>query len=140
MEILRWKTRIAVLWILGAVCMSAHMILLSIDSGVTKLIAEWSASAGKAEWIATALFWLIPLWMAFITMIANGSVNRWTNFIVAIIVTLLNIWHFFICGIPLLKGGPYTYPTPHHIVILASTVVATILIIWYAWKWPKQEG
>jgi hypothetical protein len=140
METLRWKTRIAVLWILAAVAMSAHMILLSADPDAMKKMAEGAATAGRGEWVFISLFWLVPLWLAFVTMTMNGSANRWVNFVVATIFTILNIWHFFICGVPILKGGPFAEPTAHHILLVGSTAVATALIAWYAWKWPKQQA
>jgi len=140
METLGLKTRIAVLWVLMAVATSAHLILVALDPTAMKKMAEWAATAGPGEWVFTALFWLVPLWLAFVTMTVKGSSNRWANFVVAIIFTILNIWHFFICGLPLLKGGPLAEPTAHHILLVGSTVVATALIVWYAWKWPKQEA
>jgi hypothetical protein len=140
METLRWKTRIAVLWILAAVAMSAHMILMSFDPAAMKKVAEWAVTAGHGEWVFVALFWLVPLWLAFVAVTMKDSANRWVNFVVAVIFTILGIWHFFICGVPLLKGGPFAEPIPHHILLVGSTAVATLLIAWYAWKWPKQEA
>jgi heme/copper-type cytochrome/quinol oxidase subunit 4 len=77
-----------------------------------------------------ALFWLVPLWLAFVTMTVKGSTNRWINFILGIIFTLLNIWHFI---------EHLLEPSVVQILIIGSTVVVTALIAWYAWKWPKQE-
>ena len=140
METLRWKTRIAVLWILAAVAMSAHMILISSDPDAMKKLAAWAATAGRGEWVFIALFWLVPLWLAFVAVTMKDSANRWVNFVVAVLFTLLGIWHFFICGVPLLKGGPFAEPSAHHMLLVGSTVVATGLIAWYAWKWPKHEA
>jgi len=28
----------------------------------------------------------------------------------------------------------------YHILIAIVNVVITVLIVWYAWKWPKHEG
>ena len=144
METLRWKTRIAVLWILAAVAMSAHAILINGDPASMKNVAEWAVTASRGDWVFSALFWLVPLWMAFVTVTMKDSVNRWVNFVVAVIFTILNIGHFLICGVRLSKGierGPYAEPNaPHHILLVGSMAVATALIAWYAWKWPKQEA
>ena len=140
METLPWKTKIAVLWILAAVAMSAHMILIIGDPAAVKKVTEWAAKAGSGEWMFFALFWLVPLWMAFAAVSMKDSANRRVNLIVAAIFTILNIWHFFICGVPLFKGGPLAEPTPHHILLVGSTAVATMLIVRYAWKWPKKEA
>jgi hypothetical protein len=140
MDALRWQTRIAVLWILAAVAMSAHMILLVLDPTALKKAGEWALAAKQGEWVFTALFWLVPLWMAFVATAMKSPANRWVNFVVALVFTGVSVWHFFVCGVPLLKGGPFPEPTAHHVLLVGSTVVATALIAWYAWKWPRQEA
>ena len=134
METLRWKTRIAMLWVLMAVAMSAHGIMAFMEPGMIEEIIS-----GKLEGSALtpgmlifmALFWLIPLWLAFAAMTLKGSSNRWVNFVLGIIFTILNIGHFI---------EHLTPPSPVQILIIGSTVVATALIAWYAWKWPKEEA
>jgi hypothetical protein len=115
------------------------VILGSLEPAAIKKVAEWAAAAGTGEWVITALFWLVPLWLAFVTMTVNGSSNRWANFVVAVICTILNIYHFFLFGVPFIKGGALATPTAHHILLVGSTVVATALVAWYAWKWPNHE-
>ena len=139
MELLRWKTRIAVLWVAMAVFISAHSLLAYGAPGMLeKFISEMEAG-GAGMWVFMACFWLFPLWLAFLTMTLKGSANRWVNLILGIIFTILNIFHFFECGVPLIEGG-MPEATAHHILIVGSTVVAAALIAWYAWKWPKQEA
>jgi len=140
MEILRCKTKIAVLWVIMAVCTSAHSILVYADPAAMERMTEEVGAMGAMMWLFLALFWVVPLWMAFVTMAVKGSSNRWANFILGIVFTVLNIWHFFECGVPLIQGGPLTEPTAHHILLVGSTAVATALIAVFAWKWPKQEA
>jgi len=64
-------------------------------------------------------------------MTLKDSANRWVNFVLGIIFTLLNIGHLI---------EHLAEPSVQQILILGSTVVATALIAWYAWKWPKQEA
>ncbi len=140
METLKWKTKIAVLGIIAAVAMSAHMILMMLDPAAMKLVNEWAARSVRADWVMLALFWLGPLWLAFLAMTLKGPADRWVTFAVATALTILNLWHFFICGVPLLKGGPYANATPHHVLLLGSSAVATALMAWYGWNRPKQEA
>jgi len=140
METLKWKIKIVTLWVIAAEAMSAHMIMVTIDPVSMKRMLEWGTTINNEGWLFGAIWWLIPLWMLFVTITAKGSFNRWTNFVLGIIGTLLNIYHFFICGVPLIQPSPLAEPTPHHILLLATAVVATVLIIWYAWKYPKQEA
>ena len=142
MESLRWKARIAVLWLIAAEAYSAHMIMVTIEPVSMNKMLEWGAKIDAGGWLFGAIYWLIPLWMAFVTIAVKGSSNRWANFALGIVVTILGIYHFFMCGVPLsfIPPGPVVGPTAHHILLLASATVATALITWYAWKWPKQEG
>ena len=130
MEILRWKVRIAVLWVLMAGAMSAHGAMAIMEPGGMEEVAE-VAAMGQGMLIFMSLFWLVPLWLAFVSLTVKGSCNRWTNFILGIIFTILNIVHFTEHLAP---------PSPVQILIVGSTVVATALIAWYAWKWPKEEA
>jgi hypothetical protein len=131
MEVLRWKTRIAVLWVLMAVAMSAHSIMGVMEAGGFEEVAEEMTAMGPGMLIFITLFWLIPLWLAFVSLTVKSSANRWVNFILGIIFTILNIYHFVEHLAP---------PSVVQILIVGSTVVATALIAWYAWKWPKEEA
>lgn len=140
MQILLVQTRIAVLWIIAAIAMSAHMILISFDPAAMTKAAGWAVNSKPGEWVFLALFWLVPLWLAFLAVTLRCPLNRWVNGVAAVIFTLIGLWHFFICGVPLLVGGPFTSPAPHHVLLVGSSAVATALIAWYAWKWPRPEA
>ena len=140
MEILRWKTRIALLWVFMPVAISTHGLLVAWEQGGLEKMVSHMETGGPGMLLFEALLCLIPLWLAFVAMTMKDSCNRWVNLILGIVFTILNIVHFFQCGIPLSEGGPITEPTAHHILLVGSTVVVTALIAWYAWKWPKQEA
>ncbi len=140
METLRWKIRIIVLWIISAEAFSAHMIMVTIDPVPMKNMLAWGATIDAGGWLFAASYWLIPFWLAFMTITVRGSANRWANFTLGVVATLLNIYHFFMCGVPVVQPILFQEPTAHHALLLGTAVVATALIIWYAWKWPKQEA
>ena len=132
MEILRWKTRIAVLWIVMAVCMSASGLMLFMEPGVLGQIMSGEMQGETltpAMLVFFTLFWVVPLWLAFATMTLKGSSNRWVNFVLGIVFLVLNIWHL-----------TERLASPAQILSVGSTVAVTALIVWYAWKWPKQEA
>ena len=130
MERLTWKIRISVLWLFMAVAMSAHSVLAFMERDVVEQM--WEMQMGAGMLVFMALFWLVPLIMAALSLTLEDSANRWTNIVLGIVFTLLNIWH--------LVGHLTTAPAAHQILIIASTVIVTALIAWYAWKWPKQEA
>jgi hypothetical protein len=138
MTILDWKVRIIALWLVSAEAFSAHMIMVTIDPVSMEKMLAWGAKIDAGGWVFGSIWWLISFWLVFITIVARGPFNRWANFAAGIIGTLLNIFHFFMCGVPLVFPILFQAPTVHHSLLLGSAVVATALIIWYAWKWPKQ--
>jgi predicted anti-sigma-YlaC factor YlaD len=68
----------------------------------------------------------IPIAMIFLSRVLKYRANRWAN-IIAGVITIL-----FVIG-----GGSTTLS---HIFFATIEVVCMSLIIWYAWKWPKQEA
>jgi len=128
MEILRWKTRIAVLWIFMAVAMSAHAVLSFMGREAVEQL--WETEMGQGMMLFMALFWLIPLIMAVLSLTLKDSANRWANFVVGIVFTILNIVHF---------TEHLSPPSACQILIIGSTIVVTGLIAWFAWRWPKQQ-
>lgn len=76
----------------------------------------------------TTLYIVIPSLMIFLSLVLKPKVNRWINIVVSIFyfVTMLGAcigetWSFYIFG----------------------TIIESLLlffIIWYAWKWPRQES
>ena len=129
MKILQWKIRISVLWIFMAVAMSAHGVLAFMEPGAMEQIGEMQMGAGMHLFMA--LFWWVPLVMAVLSVTLKDLANRWTNMILGIVFTALNIFHLI---------EHLAQPSAHQILIIGSTVVVTALIFWHALKWPKQEA
>jgi hypothetical protein len=129
MEDLALKMRISALWFFMAVSMSAHSVLAFMD---IKMVEElWGMEMGPEMMLFYALFWWVPLVMGVLSVTLKRSSNRGANIILGIVFTILNIFHLT----EHLATGAV-----HQILIIGSTVVATALIAWYAWKWPKQEA
>jgi len=128
MEILRWKTRIAVLWIFMAVAMSAHAVLSFMGREAVEQL--WETEMGPGMMLFMALFWWVPLVMAVLSLTLKDSANRWANFVVGIVFTILNIVHLM---------EHLAEPSADMILLIGSTIVVTGLIAWFAWRWPKQQ-
>jgi hypothetical protein len=78
--------------------------------------------------------------MAFATVAAGPRASRWANIVAGVLLTLLNTYHFVVCAIPILPGGPYAGPTIHHILLVGSSVVSTGLVTWFAWTSPGRNA
>lgn len=79
--------------------------------------------------VGTTIFMAIPSVMVFLSLALKAKVNRWTNIILGIVYTVVMI-------VTMLIPGAWAY----YIVLGIVEIVLTVLIVWYAWKWPKQEA
>lgn len=130
MELLRWKTRISMLWIILTVNFSAYLFLGLLSPGAIKELLETQASAGTRSSIAVLFF--IPFIMAWLSLTLKDSVNRLTNLVLGILSAVFFVVQF-------IRYAAARTPTITLIDIVFAFVV-TLLIVWYAWKWPKQEA
>jgi len=139
MDNLTLKIRIAVLWLFYAVVMSAHLALSIFEPGVIQLITSGKMQISEEVFLFMALFWLIPLTMAFMSVTLKDSANRWANIILGIVFTVVNIFHmsFEQLAQPSIHMAQ---PSIHQLLINGSTVVVTALIVWYAYKWHKNSS
>ena len=129
---LTWKLRITVLWIFLAVCQSAMMALFMLGPGVLRdLMAGqlWGYNTHSAGvQINIALFWLIPVAMAYLTLVLNDAASRWTNAVVAAISVLP--------ALSTLISQPAGMSAGVNFVGIVG-ILAALLIVWHAWKWPR---
>ena len=125
------KTKLAVLWIFLAVSMSAYFMLYLMMPGLIEgvivgVIDETQIS--EELLLVYAIFWLVPLTMAFLSLILKDSINRWVNLIMGA------IWLILGTMISVTNG----YISIAHLLIDIALNVVCVIIIWHAWKWPKQ--
>jgi hypothetical protein len=127
------KTRLAIFWLIIAIAMSAHSVLAFMEEGMIEEIMTGEVEGMEINagiFLFMAIFWLIPLWMAILTMILKNSLNRSANIILGVVFIGLNVFHL---AEHLIK------PSVHQILIIGTTAMAAILITWYAWKWPREK-
>ena len=137
MELLAWKLRVSTLWIVFAVGMSAAMILGIVGTpGLLDDIASGEVEGMKIDatiLIFMALFWLVPLTMAFLTLVLRDPINRYANAIVGIVATAMWAWDLaehLSTGLEI-SGEP---------LLVVTLIIAGLLILWHAWRWPKPTG
>jgi len=134
MENLALKIKISALWLFNAVGFTAVALLaLMTPGGIEQIIAgeiEGMGPINDALLLFFAVFWLVPLTMAFLSLTLKDSANRWANIILGIIWVAFGIFDF---GDSLSRGWLTLA------LVAGSKTVAAALIIWYAWKWPKQK-
>jgi len=70
---------------------------------------------------------IIPAVMVFLSLTLRPKVNHRANIIFGVLYTFVNINN--------LIGETWAY----YIFFGIVEIACTLLIVWYAWKWPKQE-
>jgi hypothetical protein len=84
---------------------------------------EFEISQGWA--LGSLILMIVPILMVFIALALPAKANRWTNIIVSIL--------YIVVGIGTTVGESWAY----YIVGHAVGIALLLLIVWYAWKWPK---
>ena len=106
---------------------------LFIPGVMEKIIEGEAAHTGfqitQVFLLAVITLMMIPSLMVLLSLTLKPKVNRWTNIIVGIFKIIVVLGSLFI-------GEPWAYYIFGSIV----EVVLLSLIVWYAWKWPKQEA
>ena len=88
---------------------------------------------GPETLLVLAFFLLVPFVIAFLPLILKDSINRWVNIILGIVFAVFGLL------------GPVEYLANESAYLAYMTligivqVVATALIVWYAWK-SKQKS
>jgi len=124
-----------VLWVFLAVGMSASMILLLMEPGVIE-----GLMAGNLEWtqvsegllVLNALFWLIPLIMAVLSLTLKASPNRRANIALGIVFVLLYV-------VDIMQHSIHGALHVAYLLMLVLGIVVAAFIAWFAWRLPKQE-
>ena len=122
------KIKLAALWIFNAVAMSAYFIVGFMLPGIIEGVIAGELSGmliDEASLLMIALLMIIPLTMAFLSLILKNSINRWANIILAIGWIIVGIMHNLSEG----------YTAIAHLLIDACMYIVAALIIWYALKW-----
>jgi hypothetical protein len=87
----------------------------------------WKFQITQAWLLGVIILMTIPSLMVFLSLALPAKANRWTNIIVGILEIVFLLVN--------LIGESWAYYIFGSIV----EVVLLSLIVWYAWKWPKQE-
>ena len=77
--------------------------------------------------LAVSIYILIPSAMVFLALVLKPEVNRWANLIISVA--------YFATIVLSAIGETWAY----YIFLSFAESVLTLLIVWHAWKWPRQQ-
>jgi hypothetical protein len=140
MEPLRWKIRMAVLWMIQAVAFAALLFLALLGTEATKKIME--TQFHDMPRFEVAVFFFLPCMIAWFCLTLNDSTSRQLSLIFGVLLAAIQL--LSISGVLAGEGRPLasiiTGASADIWFVAAWGLITSALIIWYAWKWPKQEA
>lgn len=82
--------------------------------------------------LTMSMIFVVPILMSVLTLILKPSVSRWANRIIGIIYAMLILAFWVLCFVLRSAGYEFVWAT--------AQLVFALLVVWYAWKWPKTEN
>ena len=115
------KVVLAALWI-------AHFLLWTFGD-VTSLLQEFSEPVDNNLLLLVAVpLAIVQALMVLFSLVGRAKLMRWVNVIMALVFLLFNVGFLAEAHV----GWEY--------LLGAGYLLFNGLIVWYAWKWPKQEA
>jgi Family of unknown function (DUF6326) len=74
--------------------------------------------------LGTTIMMLVPLAMAFLSLVLKDLIDRWTNVVLGIVYT----------GICLFDWLSSPVQPVYAVVLYVTKIAASALIVWYSWK------
>ena len=127
------KIKLSALWVAAMFCyLYADVKAFYMPGFIGGIIAGEVAGfqITQAFLLGSAIIMVIPAVMVFLSLTLKAKANRRANIILGIVYTGVILITLLMPG----AGWAYYY------VFAIVEVVLTLLIVWYALKWPKQEG
>ena len=127
------KIILSALWVAKMLSAFLGDVLRFTDPGVMEQV--WSGESliplTQEMLLLMAIIMVIPIFMVFLSLTLKNKANRWANMSIGIFFVGFDL-------IFLISLLPYGSPA-YEIFLGIVYLVFTALIVWYAWKWPKQE-
>jgi Sec-independent protein secretion pathway component TatC len=122
------KVKLSTLWIFVMFNMVFADIVGFMNPGALEEIITGAAGIEITQELLLVFSILleIPIAMIVLSRILQHRANRWANIVAAVITILFVI------------GGGSAYLS--YLFFATIEVACMLLIIWYAWNWPKQEA
>jgi len=108
------------------------------DSAVLKSLLENNGSIVVTPelLLIMSLLFVGSVFMCFLTLTLKSPVSRWANRITGLFYAIVDLVFWVMTLVSLSAGQVGIY----EIVWYTAQLVCTLLIVWYAWKWPNPKG
>ena len=124
------KIKLSALWIARMLTGIQGDVLRFYEAGMLENIINGTTVIPMTNELLAAMgaMMMLPILMVFLSVQLDYKLNRWLNIIVAL---------FFI----VFDGMGFIVPRPlYENVFGIGYVLFCALIVWFAWKWPKEDN
>jgi len=146
MKTTNWKARISLLWVLLVITMLAQIQISWSAASFQRVFWFVDPATGIVQTscvlMGLAVFLLIPLVMAYLTVTLRSLVNRLLNLVLGVVyagLTIANIVTSFSRSAAGSLSQVPIEPLGAQILLAFATLIGCILIIAHAWMSPKRE-
>ena len=125
---------LAVLWVAGMLSsLNGDTYRLHDPVALKAVLANTGPIVTTPELLLVmSIIFVVPIFMSVLTLTLKSPMSRGANRIMGIFYAVITLVFWVI---PLVLRSP-----GYSIVWSTAQVVFALLVVWYAWKWPKQEA
>ena len=124
------KMKLSALWVALMFFYLYNDVCGSFRQDQVEKVLSGEIALNQVSLFFAALLMAIPIFMIFLSLALPAKVNRWVNIIAGIVYAVVLVL------VNLSPGETWAYYAFYE--ILEAVFIA--LIVWHAWKWPRQEG
>lgn len=126
------KAKLSALWAAVMFCYIYGDIFRLFQHGELQEMLDgkmWGMPVTQGLLVGTSAFIAIPSLMVFLSLMLWPIVNRYANIFFGVVYTGVMLY-------TMMFSGAWAY----YIFLGVVEVVLTVLIVWYAWTWPKVQS
>ena len=129
------RVRLSVLWLFATLNYIYADVFFCIDVLGSGKGGPGVLHFSSGAWLGIAVLMEIPMAMILLSRILKPTANRWANIVAGIIETAAVLLTTFIFPIFNIMGTSLYY-----LFFGTIEVACTSLIVWYAWRWPRETA
>ena len=124
------KIKLSALWAAVMFCYIYGDIFRLFQHGELQAMLDgkmWGLPVTQGLLVGTSAFIAIPSIMVFLSLVLRPGLNRWANILFGVIYTGTMLY-------TMMYSGAWAF----YIFLGFIEITLTVLIVWYAWTWPRQ--
>ena len=129
------RVRLSVLWLFATLNYIYADVFFCIDVLGSGNGGQRVLHFSQGAWLAVAILMEIPIAMILLSRTLKPRANRWANIVAGILETAAVLLTSFILPAFHRMGA-----SSYYLFFGAVEVICTALIVWYAWRWPRETA